>query len=37
MIENLYPNSNKLEMYARIKRDGWDVWGNEVKDSIVLS
>lgn len=36
MIENLYPNSNKLEMYARIKRDGWDVWGNEVEDSINL-
>ena len=30
MIEKLYPNSNRLEMYARARRDGWDSWGNEL-------
>jgi N6-adenosine-specific RNA methylase IME4 len=30
MIERLYPNTPKLEMFARKPRDGWDVWGNEV-------
>jgi N6-adenosine-specific RNA methylase IME4 len=30
MIERLYPNVPKLEMFARKPRDGWDVWGNEV-------
>jgi N6-adenosine-specific RNA methylase IME4 len=28
---------DKLEMFARIKPDGWDVFGNEVEDSIDLS
>ena len=30
IIEQLYPNVRKLEMYARNERDGWDCWGNEV-------
>lgn len=30
IIERLYPNARKLEMYARKERDGWDCWGNEV-------
>lgn len=30
IIERLYPNTEKLELYARTKRDGWDCWGNEV-------
>lgn len=30
IIENLYPNCQRLEMYARNQRDGWDCWGNEV-------
>lgn len=30
IIERLYPNLNKLEMYARNERSGWDCWGNEV-------
>lgn len=30
IIERLYPNLKKLEMYARNQRDGWDCWGNEV-------
>ena len=34
MIESLYPEATKLELFARNKRDGWDVWGNEVSNDI---
>lgn len=30
IIEHLYPNCQRLEMYARNQRAGWDCWGNEV-------
>jgi len=30
MIENMFPQANKLELFARQERDGWDCWGNEV-------
>jgi N6-adenosine-specific RNA methylase IME4 len=30
MIERLWPNTPKLEMFARRPRPGWDAWGNEV-------
>lgn len=30
LIETLFPNERKIELFARNKRDGWDVWGNEV-------
>lgn len=30
IIERLYPNQAKIELYARRHRDGWDCWGNEV-------
>lgn len=30
MIESLYPDLRKLEMYARNARPGWDNWGNEL-------
>jgi N6-adenosine-specific RNA methylase IME4 len=30
MIEALFPNVPKLEMFARKPRPGWDVWGDEV-------
>ena len=42
IIERLYPDLEKLEMYARPKselfpkRIGWDVWGNEVESDIKL-
>lgn len=32
IIERLYPNLRKLEMYARDTRAGWDSFGNEVKE-----
>lgn len=31
MLENLFPNSQKLEVFARNERSGWDCWGNEMK------
>lgn len=30
IIERLYPHFNKIELYARNERDGWDCWGDEV-------
>ena len=30
IINRLYPNLKKLELYARQEREGFDVWGNEV-------
>ena len=36
MIERLYPNLSRIELFARNKRDGWDVWGNEVESDIEL-
>lgn len=30
IMERLYPNTHKLEMYARRERDGWDCFGYEV-------
>lgn len=34
-IEAAYPQAKKLELFARAKRDGWTVWGDEAggKDS----
>jgi N6-adenosine-specific RNA methylase IME4 len=28
-IERLFPNTPKIELFARTARPGWDVWGNE--------
>lgn len=33
IIESLYPEQKKLELYARNTRDGWDCWGNEVPNA----
>ena len=30
MIERMFPHAKRLEMYARAKRPGWDVFGNQV-------
>jgi len=30
IIERLYPNKKKIELFAREKNPGWDVWGNEI-------
>lgn len=36
IIEKLYPNTNKLEVFARQKTDGWDCWGNEIDSDISI-
>jgi N6-adenosine-specific RNA methylase IME4 len=30
LIERMYPQANKLELFARVSRPGWVAWGNEV-------
>jgi N6-adenosine-specific RNA methylase IME4 len=30
IIERLYPDTKKLELYARTERKNWDAWGNEI-------
>ena len=30
MLEDMFPNTTKLELFARTPRDGWSAWGNEV-------
>jgi N6-adenosine-specific RNA methylase IME4 len=30
LIEALYPNKTKMELFARNRRNGWDSWGNEL-------
>jgi N6-adenosine-specific RNA methylase IME4 len=35
-ITQMFPTQNKLELFAREKTDGWDVWGNEVESDIQL-
>lgn len=29
LIENLFPGTNRIELFARQHREGWDVFGNE--------
>lgn len=36
LISKQFPEANKLELFAREKVDGWDVWGNEVESDIEL-
>ena len=30
IIESFYPNANRIELFAREHRDGWDSWGDEL-------
>lgn len=30
MLETMFPQANKLELFARESRNGWDCWGDEV-------
>lgn len=34
IIDNLYPYTRKLELFARARQPGWDVWGDEAPESI---
>jgi len=36
LISSLYISGNKIELFARDKKNGWDVWGNEISNSIDL-
>ena len=36
MIEEVSGNVTKIELFARQKPYGWDVWGNEVESDIKL-
>ena len=31
MIESLYPDLFKIELFARYRRDGWKSWGNQLE------
>jgi len=35
-IAMMFPTQNKIELFARQKTEGWDVWGNEVESDINL-
>jgi site-specific DNA-methyltransferase (adenine-specific) len=35
-IEALYPDMKYLELFARRKREGWDSWGNEIKNDVEI-
>ena len=29
MLENMFPEAKKIELFARNTREGWDCWGDE--------
>ena len=35
-LEEMFPNSKKVELFARINREDWEVFGNEVENSIAI-
>lgn len=35
-IQQWYPYKTKIELFAREKTEGWDVWGNEIESDIDL-
>ena len=37
IIERMYPNASKIELFARKKREGWVAWGNEVWPTFIPS
>jgi len=34
IIERLYPNTKKIELFCRTKRSGWISWGDEIENDI---
>ena len=34
IIEEMFPDASRIELFAREKTEGWDVWGNEVESDI---
>ncbi len=37
IIDIIYPRGSRVELFAREKTEGWDVWGNEVESDIDLT
>ena len=37
LIESITPSGNKLEMFARHHTEGWDVYGDEVENSVKIN
>ena len=35
-IKELYPDAEMIELFARERHEGWDVWGNEVVSDVVI-
>lgn len=35
-ISKMFPTQNKIELFSRQKTEGWDIWGNELENSIKL-
>lgn len=35
LIEKMYGDVKRIELFARIRSPGWDVWGNEVKQEML--
>ena len=36
IINTIYPSGERIELFARQKIDGWDVWGNELDNDIEI-
>lgn len=37
IIERLYPEAKRIELFCRTKRPGWHGWGNEIESDISLN
>ena len=35
-IEKMFPTQRKIELFARNKNDGWDIWGNELINDVEI-
>jgi N6-adenosine-specific RNA methylase IME4 len=35
IIETMYPEYNKIELFSRERRDQWDCWGNQAQHMIL--
>jgi len=35
-IEQMFPTQDKIELFARNKNEGWDVWGEEVQSDVEI-
>ena len=36
-IEKMFPEQQKIELFARRRKEGWDAWGNEVEGGLDYS